>query len=125
MASCPWPSIARPGHSGELTTVTFSSDGQSLLTASREGTVRIWSVPDGTERVVLRGHSGIVNSAQLSPNGLYVLTASIQDGTARLWAARTGREMAVLASPEKENKWPAPTRAAFNFGWYEGRDRVL
>ncbi len=102
------------GHDDPLTEVTFSLDGQSLLTASRDGTVRIWSVPDGTERVALRGHGGAVTSAQFSPNGLYVLTASTQDGTARLWAARTGREMAVLASSEKENKRPAPTRAAFN-----------
>ena len=63
---------------------------------------------------MLKGHSGAVNSAQFSPNGRYVLTASTQDGTARLWAAQTGREMAVLASPEEENKRPAPTRAAFN-----------
>jgi WD40 repeat protein/class 3 adenylate cyclase len=102
------------GHGDELTKVSFSPDGQSLLTASRDGTVRIWSVPDGTERVVLKGHSGGVNSAQFSPNGLHVLTASTEDRTARLWAARTGRELAVLAGLEEENKWLAPTDAAFN-----------
>jgi WD40 repeat protein len=55
-----------------------------------------------------------VDSAQFSPNGLYVLTASFQGGTARLWAARTGREIAVLAKREEENKLPIPTRAAFS-----------
>ena len=50
----------------------------------------------------------------LVPTVVYVLTASSQDGTVRLWAAQSGREMAVLASPEEENKRPAPTRAAFN-----------
>ncbi|WP_235984611.1 nSTAND1 domain-containing NTPase [Mesorhizobium neociceri] len=102
------------GHSDELTTVSFSQDGLSALTASRDGTVRIWGVPDGTERTVLRGHSGGVNSAQLSANGLYVVTASFEDRTVRLWAVQSGRQMAVLFSPDEENKRPALTRAAFN-----------
>lgn len=102
------------GHSDELTAVAFSQDGQSLLTASRDGTVRIWSVLDGTEKVVLRGHSGAVDSAQFSPNGLYVVTASNQDRTVRLWAAQSGREIAVLASREDEANRPALMRAAFN-----------
>ena len=55
-----------------------------------------------------------MDSAQFSSNGRYVLTASTRDGTARLWAASTGREIAVFANPEEENKRPAPTRAAFN-----------
>lgn len=101
------------GHGNELKTVAFSPDGQSVLTASRDGTARIWNVLDGKERFVLKGHSGAVNSAQFSPNGLYVLTASTEDRTARLWAAQTGREIAVLAGPEGEN-WLAPIGAAFN-----------
>ena len=102
------------GHSDELTTVMFSQDGRSVLTASRDGTARIWSVRDGTETTVLRGHSGGVNSAQFSANGLYVVTASFQDRTVRLWAVQSGRQMAVLVSPDEENKRPALTRAAFN-----------
>ncbi|PAQ11455.1 hypothetical protein CIT26_05600 [Mesorhizobium temperatum] len=102
------------GHSNELTTVSFSQDGRSVLTASRDGTVRTWGVPEGTERTVLRGHSGGVNSAQFSGNGLYVVTASFQDRTVRLWATQSGRQMAVLVSPDEENKRPALTRAAFN-----------
>ncbi len=63
---------------------------------------------------VLRGHSGGVNSAQFSANGLYVVTASFQDRTVRLWTAQSGRQMAILVSPDEENKRPAPTRATFN-----------
>ena len=113
------------GHSDELTTVSFSQDGRSVLTASRDGTVRIWSVPDGTERVVLKGHSGGVNSAEFSANGLYVVTASFQDRTVRLWAVQSGREMAVLASPEEENKAAGTHTRGLQFGWNQGRDRVL
>ena len=92
----------------------FSKDGQSLLTASSDGTARIWSVSDERERVVLTGHSGAVTSAQFSPNGLYVVTASSQDRTIRLWAAQSGRQIAVLASRQFEANRPVPTRADFN-----------
>ena len=102
------------GHSDKLTDVMFSADGQSLVTASHDGTARIWSVSDAKEKVVLRGHSGVVNSAQFSPNGLHVVTASSQDRTVRLWAAQSGRLIAVFASPQVEANRPALTRADFN-----------
>lgn len=101
------------GHTDELTVVSFSPDGQSVLTASRDGTVRVWSVPDRIEQVVLRGHSGDVSSAQFNPSGHYVVTASRQDRTIRLWATKSGREIAILAKPE-EGARPALTRAEFN-----------
>ena len=42
------------------------------------------------------------------------MTASFQDRTVRLWTAQSGRQMAILVSPDEENKRPAPTRATFN-----------
>ena len=103
------------GHGDEVTVVSFSHDGRSLLTASRDGTVRIWGV-SGRERrrIVLRAHSGDVSSAQFSPNGSYVVTASSKDRTVRLWATQSGREIAVLARPSEEVVRPALTRAAFS-----------
>ena len=98
-----------------LTDVAFSPDGKSLVTASRDGTARIWSVDDGAERAVLRGHKGTVTEAAFSPSGLYVVTASPQDRTVRLWSASSGREIAVLAGQENvTNVEPATTHATFN-----------
>ncbi|TIS54323.1 MAG: hypothetical protein E5W91_27145 [Mesorhizobium sp.] len=101
------------GHTGAVTVVAFSPDSQSLLTASRDGTARIWSVAGGLERV-LRGHSGAVDSAEFSPNGLYVVTASTEDRTVRLWAAQSGRQIAVLGSQDEATVRPGFTRAAFS-----------
>ena len=47
-------------------------------------------------------------SAAFSPNGLQVVTASPQDRTVRLWAATSGRQIAVIAS---RRPVPKPTRA--------------
>ncbi len=101
------------GHTGAVTVVAFSPDSQSLLTASRDGTARIWSVAGGLERV-LRGHSGALDSAEFSPNGLYVVTASTEDRTVRLWAAQSGRQIAVLGSQDEATFRPGFTRAAFS-----------
>lgn len=46
-------------------------------------------------RTVMRGHGGSVTSAVFSHDGKYVVTAS-NDGTARVWAADSGRSLAVL-----------------------------
>jgi WD40 repeat protein len=45
----------------------------------------------------LRGHSGPLESAAFSPDGLRIITAS-DDHTARLWDATTGKPLAVLSA---------------------------
>ena len=113
------------GHSDELTAVAFSPDGQSLLTASRDGTVRIWSVPDGKERVVLRGHSGAVSSAQFSPNGLYVVTASISGPHGPALGRAVGARDGSACQPGGGGQAAGTDTRGLQFGWNEGRNRVL
>jgi WD40 repeat protein/DNA-binding SARP family transcriptional activator len=45
--------------------------------------------PDGTARLRLRGHDGYVNALAFSPDSQHLLTGS-DDGTARVWDARSG-----------------------------------
>jgi sugar lactone lactonase YvrE len=47
------------------------------------------------ERLVISGHDGVVWSVAFSPDGARILTGSA-DGTARLWDAATGKELARL-----------------------------
>ncbi|MEY9834006.1 hypothetical protein [Sinorhizobium fredii] len=85
------------------------------MTASRDGSARIWDVADGAEQAALRGHKGFVREATFSPSGLYVVTASPQDRTVRLWSASSGREIAILTGLETVgNVEPASTLATFN-----------
>ncbi|WP_437618237.1 nSTAND1 domain-containing NTPase [Sorangium sp. So ce1151] len=74
------------GHEGPLTAASWSPDGKRVLSASEDGTARVWRA-DGTGQPVVLPHSGAaVLSAAWSPDGERVLTAS-EDGTARVWSA--------------------------------------
>ena len=69
--------------------MSASPDGTHIVTASDDGTARLWDATNGTEIKVLRGHDEyFVNSAVFSPDSTRILTASY-DFTARLWDAKT------------------------------------
>ena len=71
---------------GPLTKRIFlSDDGRVVLTASADGTARLWDAATGQYFGMLLSHRGPVNSARFSPDGRHVVTAS-DDGTARLWS---------------------------------------
>jgi WD40 repeat protein len=83
------------GHTGAVNSISFSPDGQTIVSASADNTVRLWEAETGAEIAVLKGHTGAVNTASFSPDGQTILTASI-DNTIRLWEARSGAEVARL-----------------------------
>jgi len=76
--------------------LAFSPDGRLVVTASNDGTARVWKSTTGKSVAVLRGHRGPVFSAAFSsPDGRLVVTAG-SDGTARVWEAASGKSVAVL-----------------------------
>jgi WD40 repeat protein len=83
------------GHQHMVWCAAFSPDGSRIVTASADGTARIWNAATGEEIAVLRGHEHAVNSAAFSRDGSRIVTASI-DKTARIWDAATGKEIAIL-----------------------------
>ncbi len=78
--------------------------GKRLASASIDGTARIWSVEGSNGKLrgsgrslVLRGHARRLRDVAYSPDGRVIATAS-DDGSARLWEASSGAELAVLRS---------------------------
>ena len=69
------------GHEGRINSVTLNRSGQRLLTASDDGTARLWSI-NGELLATFGGHAGPVRSAIFTPDEHSVLTAG-EDGTAR------------------------------------------
>jgi len=89
------------GHSDRVLRARFDHQGTRVVTASMDGTARIWNADTGNEIALLLGHADRVTDASYSPDGRSVVTASY-DGTARLWDAETGDEMFVLGGHSRE-----------------------
>ncbi len=73
------------GHTDALYSVQWSKDGRSILSASDDGTARVWNVTEGYATAVLRGHDDDVYRARFSADERQVVTASV-DGSVRVWA---------------------------------------
>jgi WD40 repeat protein len=71
------------GHTGEITSVTFSRDGKKVLTGSVDKTARLWDL-NGDPLAIFKGHGDAITSVTFSPDSKTVLTGSL-DKTARLW----------------------------------------
>ena len=71
------------GHTDRVHTLAWSPDGQTLATASADGTAREWDVRSGRELLALRGHRGAVISVAWSPDGKRIATGSEDSTTAK------------------------------------------
>jgi WD40 repeat protein len=73
------------GHNeGWIYALTFVADGKTLISASKDRTIRVWDSATGKERSLLRGHRGPVQTLVLSPDGTRLASGS-QDGTLLIW----------------------------------------
>ena len=95
------------GHDAEVRAVSFDREGTTLVTASVDGTARLWrSDPD--EPRILGFHDERVESVALSPDARRVVSAS-DDHTARIWSMDGRSEPHVLSG-----HWDWVRSAAFN-----------
>jgi WD40 repeat protein/serine/threonine protein kinase/tetratricopeptide (TPR) repeat protein len=76
-------------HGDMVTSVAFSPDGKTILTASADKTARLWDTATGRTIAPPLVHPGAVWSVAFSPDGRTFLTGCSDD--ARLWDAATGR----------------------------------
>ncbi len=56
------------GHNGGVQAVAFSPDGQTMATAGRDNTIKLWQ-NDGQPILTLNGHQDVVWSVNFSPDG--------------------------------------------------------
>ena len=78
-----------PGR-GLTTDFAYSKDGKYIVATFKSHThVRLWDAATGKLLHVMRGHLCQVNSAEFSPDGSKIVSAS-EDGAAFIWDAKSG-----------------------------------
>jgi WD40 repeat protein len=63
------------GHGNAVTSALFLPDGRALATGSDDGTVRLWDLATGEERLALRAHRHHVNALATTPDGSILVSA--------------------------------------------------
>lgn len=85
-------------HSGTISSLTFSPDGKSLVSAGLDRMVHKWDVTTGQEQMQGK-HTDEVAIAVMSPDGRYIASGGY-NGEFKVWDATKGRE--VLNAPSVE-----------------------
>jgi WD40 repeat protein len=83
-------------HSSNITSVAFSPDGAALVSASLDGTLRLWST-NGTSLRTFTGHASGVTAVAFSPDGAKLASGSL-DGSIKLWDRVAGTCLATISA---------------------------
>lgn len=80
-------------HSRPVLAAAFLPDSRTIVTASRDQTLRVWDALTGNDIRVLHNHSADVNALALSPRteGLPMVASASADMTVRFWQPTIGR----------------------------------
>jgi WD40 repeat protein/serine/threonine protein kinase len=74
------------GHDGAVTSVAVSGDGKVAATGGRDGTLRLWDVPQRREIAKLEEGGGWFRTVSMSTDGRLLVAASVDKNTVKLWS---------------------------------------
>ncbi|MEQ8464016.1 protein kinase domain-containing protein [Coleofasciculus sp. E1-EBD-02] len=90
-----FPRCSFRGHSGYISSVVITLDGERLISSSSDKTIKIWSLTTGDKIDTLTGHTGAVTSLAVSPSGDLLVSGS-EDKTIKLWNLNTRKEVNTI-----------------------------
>ena len=88
-------------HTGVISSIAFSPDGQTLATASMDHSIRLWDFKQRKRIATLHGHVSEVWALAFAPDGKTILTGG-KDGSVKLWdttAATKGGRVVDRVAP--------------------------
>jgi WD40 repeat protein len=88
-------------HSATVSCLSWSKDGNYLVTGDASGALAVWDVRSGKILTVMRGHAGAVLDVLFSGDGASVFSAS-EDRTVRMWNSETGHQERVFSGHEDQ-----------------------
>ena len=78
------------GHTETISSLQLSQDGKRLLTASWDGSIRLWDIATGLMERKFTGTQGAVHAAIFNLSEKFIFTAGA-DRTIRMWETDTGK----------------------------------
>lgn len=86
------------GHGGVIRDIAISHNNRYALSASDDGTARVWDLANGAEVNSLPGHTDDIYATIYSPNmdNGYILASAGLDEKVRIWDVEANNEIAVL-----------------------------
>jgi WD40 repeat protein len=82
-------------HQESVNAVAICADGQQVVSASSDKTLKVWDLETGRKIHTLIGHKDIVHAVAVTPDGQCAVSAS-SDATLKVWDLRTGRELSTF-----------------------------
>jgi WD40 repeat protein len=76
--------ISGGGHAGVITCLALSPDGKTLVTGSKDRSIRVWDVNSAKVVRILQGHADEITSVVFSNDGAQ-LASSSKDQSIRIW----------------------------------------
>ena len=89
----PIRTIADP--SGTIKSLTYTPDGQRLITGSDDYTIKIWNNLTGERLLTLTGHTSAIRSLAVKSDGSTLVSAS-DDQTIKLWNLGIGQQLRTI-----------------------------
>jgi WD40 repeat protein len=79
------------GHSGKVSSIAISHDGQTLVSGCLDTTIKVWNLQTGELIYTLTGHSKDVSSVAISPNGKFLASSSFHcpKNNVKVWNLQT------------------------------------
>jgi WD40 repeat protein len=72
------------GHDGPITSVAINQQGDRIISAGKDSTIRLWNLEGSQINQPFVGHEGVVHAIAFHPDG-YLVASGGSDGTVRLW----------------------------------------
>ncbi|CCU83064.1 periodic tryptophan protein-like protein [Blumeria hordei DH14] len=92
--------LKQQGHFDSMNTLTYTPDGQKIITAADDGKVKIWDVKTGFCIVTFTEHSSGVTACELAKKGSVLFTSSL-DGSIRAWDLVRYRNFRTFTAPTR------------------------
>jgi periodic tryptophan protein 2 len=92
--------LKQQGHFDSMNALTYTPDGQRIITCADDGKIKVWDVNSGFCIVTFTEHTSGVTACEFSKKGNVLFTSSL-DGSVRAWDLVRYRNFRTFTAPKR------------------------